>query len=257
MTPPIAMEALIERVHQHIRVKENGARAKAKFDTTAMLDKKTLAKVSTVGRKSHPDNNNHSGPLNDKDAKARKLKVRTAITTVFKKPIYRILSEIYDEPFVRWLAKLGEAQRGYDVRYRCTFHDEIVHRTENCTLLKQHLKELVVVGHLNRYIEGGARSTLQDRNMPDGIPIDGPPQGMINVIHGIIEPERVCELKGIIKKTEQMKEVLNVQLTVKKGKTKAKNVITFSDRDLPRLQNPHNDELVVTLRVKNFDIKRS
>ncbi|XP_028098557.1 uncharacterized protein LOC114298216 [Camellia sinensis] len=51
-------------------------------------------------------------------------------------------------------------------------------------------------------------------------------------------------------------EVLSVQPTVKKGKTEAKNVILFSDKDIARLQNPHNDALVVTLHIKNFDIKQ-
>ncbi|XP_028107825.1 uncharacterized protein LOC114306742 [Camellia sinensis] len=86
--------------------------------------------------------------------------------------------------------------------------------------------------------------------------VDSPPQGIINVIHGIIELERVCKLRGMIKKAEHIRKVLNVQPIMKKGKTEAKNVITFFDRDLARLQSPHNDALVVKLRVKNFDIKR-
>ncbi|XP_028072066.1 uncharacterized protein LOC114274359 [Camellia sinensis] len=32
--------------------------------------------------------------------------------------------------------------------------------------------------------------------------------------------------------------------------------MTFSNKDLERIQTPHNDALVVTLRVKDFDIKR-
>mgnify|MGYP003703429373 CR=1 FL=1 len=86
--------------------------------------------------------------------------------------------------------------------------------------------------------------------------LDATPQGVINVIHGIIEPELVCELKGMIKKAEHLKEVLSAQPAIKKGKTEATNVISFSDKDLARLHCPHNDALVVTLHVKNFDIKR-
>ena len=32
--------------------------------------------------------------------------------------------------------------------------------------------------------------------------------------------------------------------------------MTFSDRDLARIYYPHNDALVVTLRVKDYDVKR-
>ncbi|XP_028085152.1 uncharacterized protein LOC114286223 [Camellia sinensis] len=88
------------------------------------------------------------------------------------------------------------------------------------------------------------------------MPVDGAPQGVINVIDGIVEPERVCELRGTIKRAEHMHEVQSVQPTIKKRRTKAKTVITFSDRGLARVYSPHNDALVITLHVNNLDIKR-
>ncbi|XP_028065539.1 uncharacterized protein LOC114268557 [Camellia sinensis] len=88
------------------REKKDGARTKAKSDTIAMLDKRPSAKANTVDKKDRSRKNNRS-----KDPKARRLRVYTAITTVFKKPIYLILSEICDEPFVQQPAKLGEAHR--------------------------------------------------------------------------------------------------------------------------------------------------
>ncbi|XP_028094509.1 uncharacterized protein LOC114294594 [Camellia sinensis] len=92
---------------------------------------------------------------------------------------------------------------------------------------------------------------------PNGLAAqDAAPQGIINVIHGIIEPARVCELRGMIKKAEHMREVLSVQPTVKRGKTEPKDVLTFTSKDLERIQMPHNDALVASLRVKGFDIKR-
>ncbi|XP_028067779.1 uncharacterized protein LOC114270463 [Camellia sinensis] len=255
MMPPLTMEALLERMHQHIKVDEDGTHAKAKSSTTVMSDKKPTTKVNTVGRKERPNKNGRGRRPNGEDSQTRRLRVHTAITMVFNKPIYWILSEIHDEPYIWQPAKLGEAQRGYDNKYRCTFHDEVGHQTENCTLLRQHLEELVVAGHLDQYIEGGAQPAPQDRNESDGMPAKGPPQGVINVIHGIIEPEQVCELREMIKKAKHLKEVLSVQPTVKTRKTEVTNIITFSNKDLARLQNPHNDGLIITLRMKNFDIK--
>ena len=86
--------------------------------------------------------------------------------------------------------------------------------------------------------------------------IDAPPQGEINVIHGVFEPERVCELRGMIKKAKHLREVLSAQPTIKKVKTEATNVMSFSDKDLARIYCPHNDALVVTLRIKDYDVKR-
>lgn len=85
ITLPLTMEALMERVHKHLRVEEDGAKARAKYGTIVISDKKTSSKVNTVGKRGRPNYNNRGGPPNDKDTKARKLKVRTAITTVFKK----------------------------------------------------------------------------------------------------------------------------------------------------------------------------
>ncbi|XP_028117431.1 uncharacterized protein LOC114315058 [Camellia sinensis] len=141
--------------------------------------------------------------------------------------------------------------------YRCTFHEEKGHRTKDYMSLKQHLEELVAARHLDQYINGDMRVAPQGQAKPNGLAVlDAAPQGLINVIHGIIEPAWVCELKGMIKKAEHIREVLSGQPTVKKGKTKIKDVLTFSSKDLERIQTPHNDALVVTLRVKDLDIKR-
>ncbi|XP_028071798.1 uncharacterized protein LOC114274132 [Camellia sinensis] len=198
-----------------------------------------------------------NAPCSEEEDAKRKLRARIGITIVFKILIYLILSEIQGGPYIRWLAKLGDTHRGFNSRYRCTFHEERGHRTENCVLLKQHLEELVVAGHLDQYINGGIRAAPQGQAEPNGLAIlDEAPQGVINVILGIIEPTRVCELWGMIKKAEHMREVLSVQLAIKKGKTEVKDVLTFSSKDFERIQMPHNDALVVTLRVKDFDIKR-
>ncbi|XP_028059924.1 uncharacterized protein LOC114263564 [Camellia sinensis] len=176
---------------------------------------------------------------------------------VFKIPIYRILSEIRDEDYVQFPATLGDTQKGFNPQYHCTYHRERGHRTEDCLPLKQHLEELAATGHLDLYIDGGVKAAHPAPADPNGLDnLEAPPQGVVNVIHGIVELARVCELRGMIKKAEQMREVLSVQPAVKKGKTEEKDVISFSTRDLEHIQTPHNDALVVTLRVREFDVKR-
>ena len=49
---------------------------------------------------------------------------------------------------------------------------------------------------------------------------------------------------------------MSVQPAIKRGKTVEKDVISIPSRDLERIQTAHNDALVVTLRVKEFDTKR-
>ncbi|XP_028063696.1 uncharacterized protein LOC114266933 [Camellia sinensis] len=235
------MESLMQRIDEHIQVEDDAAIATERANSIA-ADRRVAGKVHSVGE--------------EEDAK-RKLKARTSITTVFKIPIYRILSEIRGEPYVYWPAKLGNAQRGFNSRYRCTFHEERGHRTEDCVLLKQHLEELLAARHLDQYIDESMKAAPQGQAEPNGLAVlDVAPQGVINVIYSIIEPAQVYELKGMIKKAKHMREVLSVQPVVKKGKIEVKDIITFSSKDLERIQTLYNDAFVVTLRIKEFDIRR-
>ena len=68
MVPLLTMEALIERVHQHIRVEKDDARVKAKSGATAAPDKKTTAKVNTVER---PSKNGRGRRDNEEDRDKR------------------------------------------------------------------------------------------------------------------------------------------------------------------------------------------
>ena len=44
MTPPLSMEALMERVHQHILVEEDGMHTKVEFDTNSDIGQNTFGK---------------------------------------------------------------------------------------------------------------------------------------------------------------------------------------------------------------------
>ncbi|XP_028064701.1 uncharacterized protein LOC114267827 [Camellia sinensis] len=242
MHQPATIESLMQRINEHILVEDDAASATEKANPVA-ADRTMAGKVDSVGQEYNRPNDRSKdqrrgsnrddrskGRRNDRanasrdeeeDAK-RKLKARTGITTVFKIPIYRILSEI----------------RGLFVA-QTTFGGASGSGTS---------------GPIHRW---AIKAVPLGQTEPNGLAaLNATSQGVINVIHGIIEPARVCELRGMIKKAEHMREVLSVQPAVKKGKTEEKDILTFSSKDLERIQVPHNDALVVTLRVKDFDIKR-
>ncbi|XP_028115618.1 uncharacterized protein LOC114313431 [Camellia sinensis] len=279
MDQPITMKSMIQQINEHIRVEDDASTATATEKANLVVVGRGVArKVHSVGQEDNRSNdrardqhrdlnrndrnksrrNNRANTLrNEKEDARRKLKAQTGITTVFKIPIYYILNEIRGESYVRWSAKLGDTPRGFDSRYRCTFHEERGHQTEDCVPFKRHLAELVAVGHLDQYIDRGMGATPQGQAKLNGLAVlDVALQGAINVIHDTIEPVRVCELREMIKKAEHMREVPSVQLVVKKGKNEVKDVLTFSSKDFERIQTPHNDALVLTLRIEDFDIKR-
>ena len=104
----------MQRINEHIRVEDDASASTVKT-TPVATDKKTAGKVHAVGQESGRSSdraeeldrgsnrkNRGRGRRNDRNdynrddvAEAnRRLKARTGITTVFKIPIYRILSEI-------------------------------------------------------------------------------------------------------------------------------------------------------------------
>ncbi|XP_028075591.1 uncharacterized protein LOC114277829 [Camellia sinensis] len=213
MNQPTSMGQLMQRINEHIRVEDDAAASTAKTNLVA-TDKRVAGKVHTIeqetsrpndraGESDRGPNRRNQGrgrrndraeyPRDDAADANRKLNAQTGITIVFKIPIYRILSEIRDEDYVRLPAKLGDTQKGFNPWYRCTFHRERGHRTEDCLPLKQHLEELVAAGHLDLYIDGGVRAAHRTLADPSGSnDLEAPRQGVVNVINGIVEPARAC-----------------------------------------------------------------
>ncbi len=62
------------------------------------------------------------------------------IYMVFNKLIYRIMSEIKNEPFFMWPTPLGGDPSRRDPNKFCSYHRENGHMTERCYSLKQHLE---------------------------------------------------------------------------------------------------------------------
>ena len=117
MHQPTSMGQLMQRINEHIRV-EDDASASTMKATPVGTDKKTAGKVHAVGQESSRSNDRAEDsdrgtnrknrcrgrrndrdnyPRNDVEDAHRRMKARTGITTCFKIPIFRILSEIRDE----------------------------------------------------------------------------------------------------------------------------------------------------------------
>ncbi|XP_028078354.1 uncharacterized protein LOC114280208 [Camellia sinensis] len=195
------MELLMQRINEHIRVEDDVTAAIVKANPI-VVDKRVAGKVNAVGQDDGRANNcgrEHdrdanrnnldkgrnndcaTNPCDTEDDAKRKLKAWISITTVFKISIYHILNEIHDEEYIRWPTKLGDAQRGFNLRYRCTFNDERGHKIEDWMALKLHLEELVTAGHLDRYVDEEVRVAPPKQTLPNGQAIeDIPPQGVID-----------------------------------------------------------------------------
>lgn len=100
----------------------------------------------------------------------------------FKEPVHKIIDRIKNELYFRWLNKMGGDPSRRNQSLYCTYHNDKGHTTEQCGVLKDHLGQLVKVGHLKEFVvnlgDRGTGQAAQQRGNP--LP---PPLGVIEVIH--------------------------------------------------------------------------
>jgi hypothetical protein len=253
--PPSSMKKLMSRIEQFIRLEEdkgnsNAAKSEApvrppNFKPSAQMNK--VPRVATV-----PSN-----------FVAPSFK---AHSTVFKEPIYRILEKIKAEPFFVWPPKLPGDPAARNQRPMCSYHRERGHLTENCYKFKSHLEQLVSDGHLSEYVNLSLteqEKTKQSEDRPGGS--GTAPTG---VIHVILSP--LCtsispaSYQSDLQKAFHLRQSYGIsdsahlvpRLCSEAHVLSVNGTISFSDSDLHDVQLPHNDPLVITLRIGNYDVKR-
>uniref|UniRef100_A0A2N9F5S6 Uncharacterized protein n=1 Tax=Fagus sylvatica TaxID=28930 RepID=A0A2N9F5S6_FAGSY len=138
------------------------------------------------------------------------------------------------------------------------------HMTENCHMLKVLLEKLVSAGHLNQYIDvdlSKKKETSQVVRPPHSSGV--PSAGVIHVIHNpLCSTVSLGSYRSRMQKAVHLRKSFSIIdsahpapiYTVNRGNMK--QVISFSDSDLKDVQLPHNDPLVITLRIGNFDVQR-
>ena len=136
--PAKSMRNLMSRIEQYVRVEEDRARTRA----TSTQSRPSRKPANTEQKRAElPPRNPTRFP---------QPKELGRVYTVFNEPIYRIMSEIKNEPFFIWPAPLGEDPSRRDPNKYCSYHREKGHMTKRCYTLKQHLEELAKAGHLHR-----------------------------------------------------------------------------------------------------------
>uniref|UniRef100_A0A2N9FUL1 RNase H type-1 domain-containing protein n=1 Tax=Fagus sylvatica TaxID=28930 RepID=A0A2N9FUL1_FAGSY len=176
-------------------------------------------------------------------------------------PIYRIMGDIKNEPFFMWHVPLGGDPTKRDPNKYRSYHREKGHMTEKCYTLKKHLEDLAKVGHLHRYISDGQRQHYHEG--PTTIHNTKPAARVIETIHtSRSNGHSYDRLKSDLKKAQHLREVFQVSeesIVSKKPRMdfpRNEQQIFFSDEDLRDVQTPHDDPLVIKLRIGDSDVKR-
>ena len=250
--PPRDLGKLMHKIDQFVRIEEDG-RGTPPVQTVAQ------PKVITT----KPAVRTENTTKNLSTLKNLVAPTFRAFDTVFKEPIYRIMEKIKKEPFFVWPPKLLENPAHRNGKLYCIYHRDTGHMTENCHSLKAHLEKLVSEGHLNQYIDldmSDKKELGQEVRQPHSS--GTPSAGIIHVIHNPLCSTVSSSYRSKMQKATHLRKSFSIADSVhlapmySVSRRDMEQVISFSNSDLRDIQLPHNDTLVVTLRIGNYDVQR-
>ncbi|XP_070056854.1 uncharacterized protein [Nicotiana tomentosiformis] len=130
----------------------------------------------------------------------------------------------------------------------CEFYQERGHKTKYCIALSQEVVNMLQQGHLKELLSDKGRNTF-DR----GRECQGPPKppSSARTINMIIGGNDVASINGIkFTATHKLKRSITQERY-----DRLKESIIFEESDADGLTFPHNDALVITLRISDTDVK--
>ncbi|XXG80119.1 hypothetical protein AAC387_Pa09g1057 [Persea americana] len=266
------MKALMARANQFVRAEKDEARGRENFGLHQVdrpfKDKKSSRREESdrhralsSDRHRAPSSDLHRTPSTSAAASVptsrgirksrREATVYKAVNTVFKEPIYKLLSKIKKQSFFKWSQPMKGGPSAPDQSKFCAYHKQNGHRTEDCRAFKAHLENLVKDGHLRDHVKEAGRDSSRACYQDDDGHDSNEPEGIINVIHLTPPPKGSSQARAKAKRASHEKQVMTTELEPATKKTRTEEPkIWFSDRDLEGVELSHNDPLVLTLKLK-------
>ena len=135
----------------------------------------------------------------------------------------------------------------------CHYHQDHGHTTEDCRNLWDHLEQLVRERKLKHLLHHSSGQGSQTNSAFRGNAAPRPPLGTINVIFAVSGRTESCSSRIMSVSCCSDKDS---NLMPKRAKINVPLVLSFSDVDKQGTIQPHDDVLVVTLRIGGYYVKR-
>ncbi|XP_058192108.1 uncharacterized protein LOC131309503 [Rhododendron vialii] len=171
----------------------------------------------------------------------------------------QILSNLQNNPDLKWPEKLRTDPNKRAKEQYCRFHRDHGHNMDDCIDLKQQIEELIQRGRLQHFVtKKYQKIPMRDDTSKERKDATAPRSGLIReikVIHGGLagggesSNARKAHLRKL--RTEEYLEVNTVSRPSKIQK-KEEIPILFSEEDIKGTQVPHDDRLVITIVVANY-----
>ncbi|XP_022871854.1 uncharacterized protein LOC111390955 [Olea europaea var. sylvestris] len=158
--------------------------------------------------------------------------------------------EIKDMKELKWPVRMRSPPESRDMNKYCEFHRDHGHTTENCKALQWEIEALMKRGLLSSYVDNDKRRR-NDRGRekaPEAKRDGQPTAGTINIIIGGIASGG---------DSNSGRKQYARQYALASGMPHGKmEDITFWTKDLEGVSLPHDDALVISMIVANFEVKR-
>ena len=175
------------------------------------------------------------------------------VSVVFRELGHQVLEKVKNESFFKWLNKMVGNPEKRNRNLYCQYHQDHGHTTKDCRSLWDHLDQLVREGKLKKLLHhssgmGGQTNSRSERETPSR-----PPLGTINVIFAA--PGRTGSCPSRVMSVARLSSE-DICHEPKRARLEWPLVMGFSDEDKIGTIQPHNDVLVITLRIWGYDMKR-
>ena len=167
--------------------------------------------------------------------------------------MHQVLEKIKNEPYFKWPNKMNGDPLKRNQSLHCQYHQERGHTIEDYRTLWNHLEQLVREGRLHQFLYHLNRQGDQSRPGAQGNTSSRPLLGTINVIFAA--PGRTDSHPSRVMSVAQL-PAENSNSELKMAKVEIQLALSFSDEDKVGTIQPHDDTLVVTLRIGGYDVKR-
>ncbi|XP_030930812.1 uncharacterized protein LOC115956635 [Quercus lobata] len=175
------------------------------------------------------------------------------VNAVFREPVHQVLEKIKNEPFFKWLTKMAGDSIKHNQSLYCQYHQDHGHITEDCRNLWNYLDQLVREGKLRHLLHPSSGHQGYVNQEPRRDTSLRPPIGTISVIFAASGrtgscPTRVMSVGWLLAN--------NSGLELKRPKVYPHLFLGFSEEDKIGTIQPHDDALVITLRIGRYDVKK-
>ena len=175
------------------------------------------------------------------------------VNVVFREPVQQVLEKVRNESFFRWLGNMARDPSKRNQNLYCHYHQDHGHTTEDCRNLWNHLDQLVREGKLRHLLHPSSGHPGQAMQEPRKDASLRPPTGTIHVI--LAAPGRTGSFPSRVLSVARL-SAEDGGREFKRSKKRSSQILGFSDEDKRGTIQPHDNALVVTLRIRGFDVRK-